>query len=119
MISSFHPYDGSETRATIGDAAVLKVVGEALSASTPLATAGLPVSQERTDTALASSKNGVGGASVSPRTTSVASRPADGQERVLVLRQGVRVPVLREDGSLAGRVLSVLEVSLSGVGVAE
>ncbi len=119
MISSFPPYDGAETRVTIGDAAVLKVVGEALSACTPLATAGLTVSQARTDPALVSSRKGVaragaGGASASMGTDSVAARGlADGQERALVLRHGARVPILREDGSLAGRALSVVEVRLS------
>lgn len=47
-------------------------------------------------------------------TDSVAARGlADGQERALVLRHGARVPILREDGSLAGRALSVVEVRLS------
>lgn len=80
MISSYQPYDGSETRVFLGDAAVNKVVGDALSASGPLATRGKDV------------------------------RAGQG-ERLLVLRRGVRVPVLERDGRIIRSVLAVVEVS--------
>lgn len=118
MISSFHPYDGTETRVTIADGAVTKVVGEALSVSGPLAMAESRVSLPgAAGTALAPSKAGgaragagAGGPAVSSGIDSLALSGREGCGRVLVLRRGVRVPVLGEGGGIVGRVLSVVEV---------
>lgn len=111
MISSFHPYDGSETRVMIGDVAVSKVVGEALSASSPLPTA---VAQHSGVAAPAlSKKGGTGGASVSSSGTNPMASSKRQEEvgaRLLVLRRGVRVPVLGEGGGVTGKVLSIVEV---------
>lgn len=107
MISSFHPYDGSETRVMIGDVAVSKVVGEALSASSPLATAGQPDVAALTS----SKKERAEGVSGSSGPIPLAPEgPKETGARLLVLRRGVRVPVLGEGGGVVGKVLSVVEV---------
>lgn len=112
MISSFHPYDGTETRVTIRDVAVVKVVGEALSASGPLTMAG-PSIVGGTQ-AGAGAGAGAEGAPVSSRTNALAQKGLQEEDRrLLVLRRGVRVPVLGEDGGVVGKVLSVVEVRRS------
>ena len=108
MISSFHPHDGTETRVTIADCAVTKVVGEALSASCPLVMTG-PSRVGGTQAG-----TGSGRAAVSSRTSPSAPQ-GRGEEgaRLLVLRRGVRVPVLGGGGGVVGKVLSVVEVRAS------
>lgn len=122
MIASFHPYDGTETRVVISDVEVNTLVGEALSGRDPLTMAGPPgPTSGTTGTAMALSSNreeGAGawtteGTSVSSRigTTAADGGQGDGGEgKLLVLRRGVRVPVLGESGDVVGKVLSVVEV---------
>lgn len=82
MISSFHPYNGSETRVFAGDKAVNKAVREKLAASGPIV--------------------------VGNQTGERGER--EGGRRSLMLRRGVRVPLLEKRGSSSGTVLSVVEV---------
>ena len=100
LISSFCPYDGSETGILIGDEAVAKRVGEVLSALTPVA-APVELSDSRND---ASSRNDAWGGEP-------AGAGWGGEGRLRLLRSGVRVPALAADGHVVGTVLSVVEVS--------
>lgn len=88
MISSFHPYDGSESQVFVGDSTVENVVGKAVGAPGPLATW---MDGSQTDDAGGGARRGVG-------------------RRLLALRRGMRVPVLGRDGRVVGYVLSVVEV---------
>lgn len=92
LISSFCPYDGSETGILVGHKVVAKRVGEALSALTPLATAAGFTASRNEEWEPAGDSWGAGG-------------------RLRLLRKGVRVPALAVDGHVVGKVLSVVEVS--------
>ena len=92
LISSFCPYDGSETGILVDHEVVAKRVGEALSALTPLTTA----------TGFTASRN-------EAREPAGDNWGAGG--RLRLLRKGVRVPALAVDGHVVGKVLSVVEVS--------
>lgn len=107
MISSFHPYDGTETRVTIADGAVTKAVGEALSASRPLAMAG-PSNAGGTQ---AGAGDGRAAASSGISASAPGGREEEGA-RLLVSRRGVRIPVLGQGGGVVGKVLSVVEVRI-------
>ncbi|CAN0122777.1 unnamed protein product, partial [Ectocarpus sp. 4 AP-2014] len=116
MISCYHPYDGSETRVMVGDVAVTRVVGDALSAHGPLLTAGMSLSSPgAADAAQASSKQKRGelerGRATVP--SGIESAEKGGLGRLLVLRRGVRVPVLDERGGVTRKVLSIVEVFAS------
>lgn len=92
LISSFCPYDGTETGILVGHEVVAKRVGEALSALTPLATAGGCLASRNEAREPAGDGWGAGG-------------------RLRLLRKGVRVPALAVDGRVVDKVLSVIEVS--------
>ncbi|CAM9868068.1 unnamed protein product, partial [Ectocarpus fasciculatus] len=116
MISSYHPYDGSETRVMVGDVAVARVIGDALSGPSPLSTAGVFVSSTgAADAAPASSKKKRG--EVERGRATVPSGTESGEKgglgRSLVLRRGARVPVLNEHGGVTRKVLSIVEVFAS------
>ncbi|CAN0212521.1 unnamed protein product, partial [Ectocarpus sp. 8 AP-2014] len=116
MISSYHPYDGSETRVMIGDVAVARVVGDALSAHGPLSAAGMSLSSPgAADAAPASSKQKKGEVESGRATvpSGIESTEKGGLGRLLVLRRGVRVPVLDERGGVTRKVLSIVEVFAS------
>lgn len=92
MISSFHAYDGSETHAFVGGIAVNRVVEMALSSPAPLLLKGSSLSGSDTQ----------------------GQTEGEGKEegRLLLLRRGVRVPVLDANACVAGNVLSIVEVRL-------
>ncbi|CAM9395173.1 unnamed protein product, partial [Ectocarpus sp. 12 AP-2014] len=116
MISSYHPYDGSETRVMVGDLAVARVVGDALSAHGPLSMAGMSLSSSgAADAAPASSKQKRGGVESGRATvpSGIESAEKGGLGRLLVLRRGARVPVLDERGGVTRKVLSIVEVFAS------
>lgn len=116
MISSYHPYDGSETRVMVGDVAVTRVVGEALSACGPLSSAGMFVSSPVTADAAPPSSKKKRGEVERGRTTvpsGIESAEKGGLGRLLVLRRGARVSVLDERGGVSRKVLSIVEVSSS------
>ncbi|CAN0403844.1 unnamed protein product, partial [Ectocarpus sp. 8 AP-2014] len=112
MISSYHPYGGSEIRVMVGDVAVARVVGDALSAHGPLSTAGMSLSSSgAADAAPASSKQKRGEVESGRATvpSGIESAEKGGLGRLLVLRRGVRVPVLDERGGVTQKVLSIVE----------
>ncbi|CAM9963332.1 unnamed protein product [Ectocarpus sp. 6 AP-2014] len=116
MISSYHPYDGSEIRVMVGDVAVARVVGDALSAHGPLSTAGMSLSSPGAADAAPGSSKQKRGEVESGRATvpsGIESAEKGGLGRLLVLRRGVRVPVLDERGGVTRKVLSIVEVFAS------